>query len=212
MCVGAVEAGDVGPGCGAGGIINHALDLTEDEARLGVLVGQLTDHDRRAFADVGPQLLVELATVVADHTVRRGQDRLRGAVVALQLDDLDGGPIDREVVLEVQDVADVGAAEAVDRLCVVADHAQVSVLACDQLEQAVLSVIGVLVLVDEDMSERGPVAGKNLGEQLKHVHGPHQQIVEVHRVHPHQLGLVERVGLGDRALKPVALCVGEVTR
>jgi chemotaxis signal transduction protein len=44
--------------------------------------------------------------------VRRAEDRLRRAVVLLELDDGRVGI----VVLEVEDVADVGAAEAVDRV------------------------------------------------------------------------------------------------
>jgi hypothetical protein len=44
-----------------------------------------------------------------------------GAVVALEPDDLGAG----KVVLEAQDVVDLGAAPAVDRLVVVADAADV---------------------------------------------------------------------------------------
>ena len=51
-----------------------------------------------------------------------------------------------------------------------------------------------------------------LGEQLEHVHRPHEQIVEVHRVHPQQLGLVEPVDVGDRLLgvaaDELAVCIG----
>ena len=92
------------------------------------------------------------------------------AVVLLELDHARVG----EVLLEVEDVAHVRAAEAVDRLSVVADHREVAVpvghrcappvaapvlrraAADQQLQQAVLRVVGVLVLVDEDVAERAP--------------------------------------------------------
>ena len=89
---------------------------------------------------------------MVDHRVRRLEDRPGRAVVLLELDDLGVG----EVALEVEDVADVGVAEAVDRLVVVADDHQVAVLLGEQLEQPVLGVVGVLVLVDEDVAQGAP--------------------------------------------------------
>ena len=50
-----------------------------------------------------------------------GEDMAGGAVVALQPDDLGAG----KVLLEAQDVVDLGAAPAIDRLVVVADAADV---------------------------------------------------------------------------------------
>ncbi len=206
----AVEAGDLGAARGLGGIGHQTLDLAEHVARLGVLVRQLADDDRNAVADVGPQLLGELAAVVGDHTVAGGEDVLRRAVVALELDDRDRLIGSREVVLEVEDVADIGSAEAENRLEIVPDDKEVFCVPREQLQQPVLRVVRVLVLVDKDVAESRLIAREHLGEQLEDVDGPHQQIVEVHRVHPHQLGLVERVRLGDRAFPPVALSVREV--
>ena len=74
---------------------------------------------------LGPELLVLRVAVVRDHGDGACEDRLRRAVVALERDDLGRG----EVVLEVEDVADLGAAPAVDRLVVVADDAEVAALA-----------------------------------------------------------------------------------
>ena len=68
---------------------------------------------------------------------------------------------------------DVGAAEAVDRLVGIADDRQVAALAGEQLEPSVLDLVGVLVLVDEDLPERLLVAGADLGEQLQHVDRAH---------------------------------------
>src|SRR5437763_16984952 len=50
-----------------------------------------------------------------------GENVAGGAVIAFEADDLGAG----EVVLEAQDVVDLGAAPAVDRLVVVADAADV---------------------------------------------------------------------------------------
>ena len=57
-----------------------------------------------------------------------------GAVVLLQPDDLGAG----EVLLEAQDVADLGAAPAIDRLVVVADAADVAVRLRQQPQPEIL--------------------------------------------------------------------------
>ena len=91
-----------------------------DEPRLVVLVvGDVAD-DPRAVAGVGPEALRLAALVVADHGVGGVEDGLGRAVVLLEQDRGGVG----EVLLEVEDVADVGAAEGVDRLVGVADDHQ----------------------------------------------------------------------------------------
>ena len=74
-------------------------------------------------------------------------------------------------------------------------------LAGEQLQPAVLGVVGVLVLVDEHVAERVRVALADLGEELEQVDRAEQQVVEVHRVHAVQLALVELVDVGDRLLE-----------
>ena len=59
----------------------------------------------------------------------------------------------REGVLELHDVAQVGAAEAVDRLVAVADDRDVAVATGEQQDELVLGDVGVLVLVDENVLE-----------------------------------------------------------
>ena len=71
------------------------------------------------------------------------------------------------VVLELEDVADVGAAPRVDRLVVVADHGEVAVLAGEQVGDAVLGVVGVLVLVDHHVAERALVVLEHARETAR---------------------------------------------
>ncbi len=58
-----------------------------------------------------------------------------------------------ELVGELQDAADVGAPESVDRLVGVADDDQVAAVTGQSAEQLDLARVGVLVLVDEDVGE-----------------------------------------------------------
>ena len=74
-------------------------------------------------------------------------------------------------------------------------------LAGEQLQPAVLGVVGVLVLVDEHVAKADGVALADLGEQLEHVDRADEQVVEVHRVHAVQLALVGAIDVGDRLLE-----------
>ena len=89
--------------------------------------------------------------------MRRVQDQLRGAVVLLELHD----GRRRVVALEVEDVAYVGAAPAVDRLVVVTDDAQILVRGGEALDPQILRPVGVLVLVHVEIAPAVLVALQN---------------------------------------------------
>ena len=99
------------------------LDLLADGARLLLRIPGGMDDDLGVLGigAVGEQRLAEPALIVGDE-VRGGAEDMGGrAVVALEPDD--GGA--RKILLEAQDVVDLGAAPAIDRLVVVADAADV---------------------------------------------------------------------------------------
>ena len=73
----------------------------------------------------------------------------------------------------------------------------------EQLKQAVLSMVGVLVLVYEYITERLAVPRLNLREAFKQCHSATNQVIEVHRVHPDQRLFVERVDIGHSSLEVV---------
>jgi hypothetical protein len=158
-----------------------------------MLVLDFDDADRIAFAELAPEVLRLALAVLRDDGVRRAQDRVRRAVVLLQGDLL--GPA--EVALELHDVADIRPAEGVDGLIGIADGEDVLVLAGQELQQPVLRVVRVLVLVDEDIPECLLPAHSRLREALQHLHGEHEEIVEVHRVRGEEPSLVELVDVAD---------------
>ena len=131
---------------------------------------------------------------MVDDRVGSLEDRVRRAVVLLEGDRV--GPA--EVLLEVEDVADVGSPEGVDRLVGISDGKHVPVFRGQELQQPVLRVVRVLVLVDEHVPERRLPALERLGEPLEHVDRQHQHVVEVDGVRREQPALVELVHLGDR--------------
>src|SRR4029077_11708105 len=70
---------------------------------------------------LGAQRLAEPALVMRDQMRGGGEDMAGGAVIAFEPDHFGAG----KIVLEAQDVVDLRAAPAVDRLIVVADAADV---------------------------------------------------------------------------------------
>ncbi len=100
----------------------------------------------------------------------------RGAVVLLQLEFLHL----RVIVLEIEDVLDIGAAKTVDALRIIAHHADVLMAGGQFLYNQVLGVVGVLILIHHDMAETFLIFEQRFGKiPEKHV-GVEQQVVEIH--------------------------------
>ena len=125
------------------------LDLLADAARFLGPVPDADDLDLLALALLGPQGLAEPAAIVGDEAGGGGEDVRGRAVILLEPDDLRAG----EILLEAQDVGDLGAAPGIDRLVVVADAADVLALLGEQPEPEILGLVGVLIFVDEDIFE-----------------------------------------------------------
>ena len=141
------------------------------------LVPGAVHHNLLTGRPVRPQPLLLAAAVAADHAPRGVQDHLRGTVVAFQAHHGGVG----EVLLEIQDVADVGAAPLVDGLVRVAHHAQVAVRR-KLPDQLVLRAVRVLVLVHHDVAELCAVAPPRRFRRVEQRHRLQQQVVEIQGV------------------------------
>ena len=97
------------------------------------------------------------------------------AVILLEPDDLRAG----EVLLEAQDVGDLGAAPGIDRLVVVADAAEVAARLGEQLQPFVLGLVGVLIFVDEDVAEAVAIGFEHVGVGAEDDQHVEQQVAEV---------------------------------
>jgi hypothetical protein len=97
------------------------LDLFADGAGFFLGIPGAGDGDFFAVDILGAQRLAEPAFIVRDQMRGGGEDVTCRAIVAFEADDLCAG----KIVLEAQDVVDLGAAPAIDRLVVVADAADV---------------------------------------------------------------------------------------
>ncbi len=97
------------------------LDLLADGAGFLFGIPGAGDGDLFAVDVFGAQRLAEPAFIMRDQMRGGGEDVAGGAVIALEPNDLGAG----KIVVEAQDVVDLRAAPAIDRLVVVADAADV---------------------------------------------------------------------------------------
>ena len=100
-------------------------------------------------------------------------------------------------MLELGDVADVGAAEGVDRLILIAHNRDVAVLGGQDRDQLELGVVGVLILVHHHVVEGVLPLLARLRHALEQHHRLHDQVVEIHGVCLVQAPLIQLVDVGD---------------
>ena len=116
---------------------------------------------------------------------------MRGrAVILLEPDDLRAG----KILLEPQDVGDLGAAPRIDRLVVVADAADVLALLREQPQPQILGLVGVLIFVDQDVLEALLVLLEHVAvraQDRQHVEQQVAEIAGVERLQPLLIGGVE---------------------
>ena len=169
------------------------FDGVGDEQRLVLGIEPRVEADALPRGGFGPEFLALARLVVLHHGAGRRQDVLRRAVVLLQPDGAGLG----KIALEIQDVADIGAPPAIDRLILVAHHADVAVPFRKQAHQFVLAAVGVLVLVHHDVAQP-PVPGLARGVVgAQKAHGFEQQVVEIQGVGVSQGLLVLFENRGD---------------
>ena len=196
------------PGQRAGPATDQALDLAGDPLGLLLLVVGLEPLDPDPAGVLRPELLVLARAVARDDGVGGIEDQLGRAVVLLELDHRRVRP----VALEVEDVAQVGAAPRVDRLVVVAHDAQVVVLRGEGPDPQVLGTVRVLVLVDVEVAPALLVRGEHVRRLVEEPDRLEQQVVEVERDGLAQALAVARGQAGDQALAMVRGMLGQERR
>ncbi len=134
------------------------LDPVGDNARLFLAIPDpVHDYSLTAFG-LSPQGLAQPALILRDQARGRAQYGPRGAVVLFKTDDLRAG----EILLEAQDVADLGPAPRIDRLVVIADAGDVAVALGQEAQPKILGDVGVLILVHQEVPEAVLVIGQHL--------------------------------------------------
>ena len=93
-------------------------------------------------------------------------------------------------MLKAEDIFNCCASEFIDALVVVADNAEVLITACEQRGEQILSVVGVLILVNHYVAEFALIIAEHLVVRLQQAHGVDDDIVEVHGVRSFKTRLI----------------------
>ena len=158
-------------------------------ARFLLGVGQ-TGHGRQvALILLRPQRLAHPPAIVTDHGRSEIQNGARGAVVLLQAHHLGAG----EALGKGQEPVHVRAAKAVDRLVIVAHHAQVVGRLVQFPEELELGVVGVLKLIHQHHAKPLPHLRARLRVVLQQGQRKQDQVAEVGGVQLRQTGLIAGV-------------------
>ena len=136
---------------------------------------------------------------MADDGVGRVQNVLRGAVILLQPD----GAGALVLFFKAEDVADIRAAETVNALVVVAHHADIMPLVGQKTGQQVLQVVGVLILVDEDITEFVLIVRPHIRAVLQQPDGVQDDVIEVQRIGIPQFSVVKCIDFTDPDAPPI---------
>ena len=159
-------------------LATDTLDVvTHDDGFLLVAIGGLQRQPLTLLVRA-EHILVDLSFVLAYQTVGSLHDELCRTVVLLQLIE----PRALVLLLEVQDIVDVGPTETVDALRIVAYHTDVAVVTGQQQHYLLLGIVGVLILVHQHIAEARYVFLADVLMVTQHDISVHQQVVKVHGV------------------------------
>ncbi len=121
------------------------LDLSGDKTRLGFRIEGLVIANLFARTVLGPESFFFPLDVMTNQAAGNIQNVLRRTVILFQTNDLRR----RKMLFKLQNVGDVGAAPAIDRLIGVAYDADVLLLFREQTNQRELQRISVMILINQ---------------------------------------------------------------
>ena len=172
------------------------LDLLKNEVGFITLVERGDETHRLPRGAGGAEGFALATDVWRDRGVGDVEDVGRRAIVLLEPNQ----PRADEFLLEIENVTDIRAAPAIDRLIVVPYDHNVAVRAAEQLDELKLGAVSILILVDEDELKTVAIASERLLVLAKDLDRQHQQIIEADCVGRAQrrLQLVVDLGRGAR--------------
>ena len=180
-------------------VVHH--DLAQHEIGLVILVEGGLDGHLLTLAPVGPQCLALAALIVADNGVSGIENMLGGAIVLLQSDGAGAGVL----LFKIKDILNVGTAETIDTLVIVAHHTDVAIAAGQQGRQTILQMVGILILVNQHIAKTPAIVIPHFSILLQQMHRLQNQIIEVQRIGTAEPIRVKRIDFTNTNFTPIRL-------
>ena len=149
-------------------------------------------HNRRLFLVAVSRLILNLLTlrilaehilrnlvaVMLDQTVSRLNDGLGRAIVLFQFEETRA----LKLALIVENIIDIGTTETIDTLRVITHGTNTLLLLTELHDDRHLNVIGILILIHQNIIEAGGIFVANILMLPEELIGKHQQIIEIHGI------------------------------
>ena len=123
-------------------------------------------------------ILRNLVAVMLDQTVSRLNDGLGRAVVLFQFEETRS----LKLALIVENIIDIGTTETIDTLRVITHGTNTLLLLTELHDDRHLNVIGILILIHQDIIEAGGIFVANILMFPEELIGKRQQIIEIHGI------------------------------
>ncbi len=135
-------------------LAGQLADTVCHPGRFFTFIPRAEKLDRLALAGIRPQGFFLAACIVGNHLIGGVQDVRRRTVILLQLDNRRIGII----LFKIQNVSNIRAAPAINRLVIIAHNAQVMTFRRQKSHQLILRIVRVLILVHHNVTETLPIA------------------------------------------------------
>ena len=149
-------------------------------------------HNRRLFLVAVSRLILNLLTlrilaehilrnlvaVMLDQTVSCLNDGLGRAVVLLQFEETRS----LKLALKVENIINIGTTETIDTLRVITHGTNTQLLLTELHDDRHLNVVGILILIHQDIIEAGGIFVANILMFPEELIGKCQQIIEIHGI------------------------------
>ena len=147
-----------------------------------------------------PELLALSTKVVGYYGVGCIQNRLCGTIILFQTNHAASFVL----AFKVENVLNGCPPEAIDTLVVIAHHADILISPCQQRGQQILGVVGVLILIHQNIAEFPLIVAAHILMLCQKADGDVDDIVKIQSVVFLQPGLVLHIGLSNMQRPEVA--------
>ena len=131
-----------------------------------------------ALRILAEHILRNLVAVMLDQTVSRLNDGLGRAVVLFQFEETRA----LKLALIVENIIDIGTTETIDTLRVITHGTNTLLLLTELHDDRHLNVVGILILIHQDIIEAGGIFVANILMLPEELIGKRQQIIEIHGI------------------------------
>ena len=175
---------------GIGAVENGKITILAAILALDTL--HILRHNRRLFLVAVSRLILNLLTlrILAEHilrnlvavvfnqTVSRLNDGLGRAVVLFQFEETRA----LKLALIVENIIDICTTEAIDTLRIITHGTNTQLLLTELHDNRHLNVVGILILIHQDIIEAGGIFVANILMFPEELIGKRQQIIEIHGI------------------------------